>query len=126
MILIVDPHSGIPVYRQIVDQIRFHVTSGVLEPEAELPSTRALSARLGVNPLTISKAFGLLEEDGLLERRPGLPHAVRAQAGEAARASRLEQLERALRPVTVKVRQLDLDTDSAVELFRRLIEEEER
>ena len=71
MILVVDPHSGIPVYRQLVEQIRFHVASGLLKPGDEVPSTRALSARLGINPMTISKAFVLLEEDGVLERRPG-------------------------------------------------------
>ncbi len=77
MILVVDTHSGIPVYRQLMEQIRFHVASGLLSPGDEIPSTRSLSAKLGVNPMTISKAFALLEEEGVLERRPGLPSVVR-------------------------------------------------
>jgi GntR family transcriptional regulator len=126
MILVVDSHSGIPVYRQLVQQIRFQVASGVLQPGDEIPSTRALSARLGVNPMTVSKAFGLLEEDGLLERRPGLPHVVRKRRGGRLRSSKLEQLEQALRPVATKTRQLELDTATAMETFRRLLEEDER
>jgi len=126
MILIVDPHSGIPVYRQLVEQIRFHVASGLMEPGEEIPSTRALSARLGVNPMTVSKAFVLLEEEGLLERRPGRPHVVREQHSRSVRAARLEQLEQALRPVATKTRQLELEPDTAVQVFRRLLEDEQR
>jgi GntR family transcriptional regulator len=126
VILVVDPHSGIPVYRQLMDQIRFHVSSGLLEPGDEVPSTRALSARLGVNPMTVSKAFALLEEEGVLERRPGRPSVVRQRRTDSLQASRVEQLEEALRPVATKARQLDLDPDEAVTVFRRLLDEEER
>jgi len=120
MILVVDPHSGIPIYRQLVEQIRFHVASGLLQPGEEVPSTRSLSARLGVNPMTVSKALALLEEEGVLERRPGLPHVVPNRT-DALRATRLEQLEQALRPVATKVHQLEIEPDRALELFRRLI-----
>ena len=126
MILVVDPHSGIPVYRQLVEQIRFHVASGLLEPGAEIPSTRALSAKLGINPMTISKAFGFLEEEGVLERRPGRPHIVPERRSGTVNATRLEQLERALRPVATQARQLAVEPDDALALFRRLLEEGER
>ena len=126
MILVVDTHSGIPVYRQLVEQIRFHVASGLLQPGEAIPSTRALSARLGVNPMTVSKAFVLLEEDGVLERRPGRPHVVPERQSKAVRATRLEQLEQALRPVATKTRQLNLEPDAAVKVFRRLLEDDER
>ena len=125
MILVVDPHSGIPVYRQLVEQIRFHVASGLLKSGEEMPSTRALSAKLGVNPMTVSKAFVLLEEDGVLERRPGRSHVVPEQRSVAVRATRLEQLEQALRPVAVKTRQLNLEPETAVSVFRRLLEGED-
>ncbi len=126
MILVVDPHSGIPVYRQLVEQIRFHVASGLLEPGQEIPSTRALSAKLGINPMTISKAFVLLEEDGVLERRPGRSHVVPEQCSGTIRATRLEQLTQALRPVATKARQLKLEPETAVHLFRQLLENDER
>ncbi len=126
MILVVDPHSGIPVYRQLVQQIRFHVASGLLEPGDAIPSTRALSAELGINPMTISKAFGLLEEGGVLERRPGRPHVVSERRDEKVLATKLEQLEQELRPVATKARQLELEPEDAVAIFRRLLEQDER
>ena len=125
MILVVDPHSGIPVYRQIVEQLRFQVSSGVLEPGDEIPSTRSLSAQLGVNPMTISKAYALLESEGVLERRPGLPLVVRRQGRASERSSKLEQLEHALRPVAVKAKQMNVESSEAVEMFRRLLDEKD-
>ncbi len=125
MILVVDPHSGTPAYRQIMEQIRFHVDSGLLGPGDDIPSTRTLSAELGVNPMTVSKAFSLLEEEGLLERRPGLPLVVSQRASKDQRASKLEQLDAALRPVATMARQLGLESEEAVEAFRRLLESNE-
>jgi GntR family transcriptional regulator len=126
MILAIDPHSGVPVYRQIINQVRFHVSSGLLEPGDEIPSTRAVSKELGVNPMTISKAFALLEEEGVLERRPGLPHVVRRRRTDALHATKIGQLEETLRPVVTKTRQLGLDRDEATAVFRRLLGEGER
>jgi len=126
MILTIDPHSGVPAYRQIIDQVRFHVTSGLLQPGDEIPSTRALSKELGVNPMTVSKAFTLLEEEGVLERRPGLPHVVRQRSHDATHETKIEQLEETLRPVAVKTRQLGLQPEEATAVFRRLLDEGER
>lgn len=126
MILVVDPHSGIPVYRQLMDQIRFHVSSGLLKPGDEVPSTRALSAKLGVNPMTVSKAFALLEEEGVLERRPGRPLIVRQHKWDKLHSTRIEQLESSLRPIATKTRQLGLDPDEATAIFRRILDEDER
>ena len=125
MILVVDPHSGTPAYRQIMEQIRFHVDSDLLAPGDEIPSTRTLSAKLGVNPMTVSKAFGLLEEEGVLGRRPGLSLVVGRRASKEQRASKLEQLNHALRPVATMARQLGLESEEAVEAFRRLLEVDE-
>ena len=73
MLISVNPHSGVPVYRQLMDQIKFHIASGLMKPGDELPSTRMLSSELGVNPMTISKAYSFLEKEGIVERRPGRP-----------------------------------------------------
>ncbi len=125
MIIVVDPHSGVPVYRQLISQIKFHVASGLLKPGDELPSTRGLSARLGVNPMTVSKAFRRLEQEGVVERRPGLPLVVRSLPAEALEATRLAQLRAGLEPVVLQARQLGIATDDAVELFRALLERDE-
>ena len=122
MLLIVDRHNGIPAYRQIMDQIRFQVASGVLVGGSELPSTRALSAELGLNPMTISKAYAYLEREGLLERRPGRPLVVREQPAEGEEP-KLDELRRALAPLVTVVRQLGVDSQRAQDLFGELLAE---
>lgn len=121
MLIVVDPHSGVPVYRQLMDQIRFHIASGLLAPGEEVPSTRALSAQLGINPMTVSKAYALLEEEGVLVRRPGLPSVVRPLAGEELRAEKMERLRELLAPIATAVRQLGLDPEQAAEVFREML-----
>src|SRR5690348_8969372 len=83
-----NPHSGIPIYRQLREQVRRMVLSGQLRPGAELPSVRELAALHAVNPMTISKAYSLLEADGLLERNRGKPMTVAAQSRPQAHVSR--------------------------------------
>jgi len=126
MLITMDVHSGVPAYRQLVDQIRLQVAGGRLKPGDEIPSTRALSAELGLNPMTISRAYALLEEEGILERRPGLPLVVRARSGATSATARSAQLAKALRPVASVARQLGISGKDAGDILRRLIDEHER
>lgn len=121
-----DPHSGVAVYRQLVDQVRYQIAAGVLKPGDELPSIRALSEPLGVNPMTISKAYGLLERDGWLERRPGRPLVVRGLPADEMRRSRLAQLDEALRPAAALAAQFGVEADEAAARLRKLMAKEER
>lgn len=79
MFLPVDPSSGLPVYRQIIDQVRRMMVSGRLQPGERLPSIRDLAAQLRINPLTVGRAYGDLEREGLIEMRRGLGMYVRVQ-----------------------------------------------
>ena len=65
-------HSGIPIYRQIIEQVNAMIDRGILEKGALLPSVRSLGAELGINPMTISRAYSQLEADELVERRRGI------------------------------------------------------
>ena len=76
MLFHVDPSNGVPIFRQLMDQVKLSIATGALKTGDELPSIRNLSVPLGVNPMTISKAYNLLVHDGVLERRPGLPLIV--------------------------------------------------
>jgi GntR family transcriptional regulator len=123
MLLHLDRHSGVPVYRQIQDQIRFLVASGVLGAGSELPSTRALAAELGLNPMTVSKAYALLERDGVVERRPGLALVVRARPERDLETTRRAELRAALLPAVRAAGKLGLAVDAALEEYRSLLEE---
>ena len=72
MLLEIDHHSGQPIYRQVIEQIRRQIMAGQLAEGTQLVSVRDLAGRLKVNPMTISKAYSLLEHEGLLERRRGV------------------------------------------------------
>ena len=121
MLIVVDPHSGVPVYRQIMDQIRFHISSGLLEPGDELPSTRALSQQLGVNPMTISKAYSFLERDGVIERRPGLPLIVSGFGLRESMECKAGQLRDSLAPSVTAARQLGIGRAEAVRIFTEML-----
>jgi len=122
MLIVVDPSSGVPVFRQVMDQVRFHIASGLLAAGDELPPTRTLSAELGVNPMTISKAYNLLERDGVLERRPGRPLVVKQLADDELVNEKLNQLRAYLADGVRAAKQLDIPADEATHVFRDLLE----
>ena len=67
-----DPKSGIPFYRQIIDQIRYGIVTGKLEVGEQLPTVRALAVELKVNLNTVSKAYRELEIQNILETQQGM------------------------------------------------------
>jgi len=124
MLFFVDPQSGVPIFRQLMDQVKLQIASGQLRPGDELPSIRSLSVPLGVNPMTISKAYNLLVHDEVLERRPGRPLVVAAMDGGQFVDRRAEQLRAGLQPAVNLVRQLDMTAEEALDLFRTLLDED--
>lgn len=66
-----NPVSGVPIYRQIIDQVRYGVASGALTAGEQLPTVRALAVELAVNPNTVIKAYTELEREGLVTTEQG-------------------------------------------------------
>jgi len=120
-LIVVDPHSGVPVYRQLIDQVRLLIVGGQLKPGEELPSTRTLSSELGVNPMTVSKAYSLLEREDLAERRAGRPLVVKALGGGPLHERKIERLQESLRPSVRMVGQLGIGWDEALKVFGELL-----
>ncbi len=116
---ILTPHSGVPLYRQLLEQIRRLVASGQLAPGTALPSIRELALEHAINPMTVSKVYSLLEGEGVLERHRGKPMTVAAQRpGRAPVASRRKALEPHLDNLILAGRQLELDLNELVEALR--------
>ncbi len=120
----IQPSAAEPIYRQIVEQVRRHVASGQWRAGDELPSVRALALEHAINPMTVSKAYSLLETEGLLERRRGMGMVVAAVKATSPASQRLTLLEPALRAAAQQVRQLDLPAQDALALFERCLREE--
>lgn len=87
-----DLHTGVPVYRQIVDQVRGAVATGALGPGVQLPTVRQLAVDLEVNPNTIVRAYRELEYDGLIETHQGTGTFISDQKIPRAGDERQRQL----------------------------------
>ena len=112
---ILKPHSGVPIYRQLLDQIRRMAASGQLPPGTELPSIRELAVQHAINPMTVSKVYTLLEAEGVLERHRGKPMTVAKPARtQSPLAKRLEQIEPHVEQVALAARQLELAENDVV------------
>lgn len=117
--LILSPQSGIPIYRQIIDQVKRMVASGQLPPGSELPSVRELAVQHAVNPMTISKAYALLENEGLLIRQRGKPMQVAAVSSKDSQQQKEDLLTPAIENLLLVAKQLDLDLDELLLLIKR-------
>ncbi|WP_255517653.1 GntR family transcriptional regulator [Herbaspirillum sp. SJZ107] len=115
--------SADPIYRQLVEQVRRLVVSGQLAPGDEMPSVREIAQALALNPMTVSKAYGLLEMDGVLARRRGLGMIVAGTAGAGKPAERAALLRPTLERAAREARELELDPRTALDLFAAILKE---
>ncbi|MEJ6006211.1 GntR family transcriptional regulator [Paucibacter sp. AS339] len=113
-----------PIYRQLVEQLRRRVASGHLKAGQEIPSVREVAQALAVHPMTISKAYSLLEAEGLLERRRGLAMRVAAQHQKAQPAAeRIVLLRPTLERAAAEVQQLEVPAKQALQLFDQILKQ---
>ena len=117
--------SSEPIYRQLVDQVKRLVAAGQMAPGDGMPSVREVAQALALNPMTVSKAYSLLEMEGVLTRRRGLGMEVAARAGTAPGAhERAELLRPTLERAAMEARQLELDSDTVLSLFTQILKEQ--
>lgn len=88
----IDVGSGVPIYVQIVEQVRRGVEVGGLSGGDRLPTVRALAEELEVAPNTVVKAYGELRREGVISSRPGVGTVISDNVGETAREVRIEAL----------------------------------
>lgn len=119
---ILNPQSGIPIYRQLVEQIRRMVAGGQLQAGDELPSVRELALEHAVNPMTISKAYSMLEVEGLLIRQRGKPMQIAPQKkSQLSAQARLQHLQPHLEQLVMVAQQLEITDEQLLESLRKLL-----
>ncbi len=118
----IDASEGTPIYRQVIDQVKLLVMSGRLHAGEQLESVSSLSARLKVNPMTISKAYGILVDEGVAERRQGIGIFVAAITEQKAGRERRKLLRASLKEAASLVVQLAVPRREAVDLFNSFID----
>src|SRR4029079_9421114 len=92
MEFLIESASRVPIYRQLVAQIREAIARGRLKPDERLPSVRELSRELVINPNTVARVYTELEREGILNTRPGLGVFVAQPRNELTKKVRKERL----------------------------------
>jgi GntR family transcriptional regulator len=119
MFLPVDPSSGLPIYRQVFDQVRRMIAAGSLKPGDRLKSVRELSAELAINPLTVAKAYSELERWGMVQRRRGMGVYV-SSTSPVREASRREAVRAAADRFALEAAQAGLTASEACHLVAEI------
>src|SRR5687767_15317394 len=118
MQLHVSPADGVPIYLQIVNQVKYLVASGRLEPGEELPPIRTLAEQLLVNPNTVARAYRELELAGVVTKRRTAGTYVSDAASPLARRERLKIVTERIDALLAEARSLGIGTDEVIELLR--------
>ena len=116
--------EGVPIYLQMIRHVKQGLAAGTVEDGDELPSRRILSAMLAVNPNTVQKAYRQLEEEGLIRSRPGAGSRITVSREQIDRI-RSELFHTEVQEAVAAMKRMGLGKEEAVELLRRLYDEEE-
>ena len=120
MLLKPNPSSGVPIYLQLMEQVKHAIETGALRPGEQLPSIRPLAEELVVNPNTVAKAYRELEHDGVIELRQGAGAFVSDKAPTKKDADNLRAAQATVAGAIEKLRERGV-TDEEI---RRLVEAE--
>jgi GntR family transcriptional regulator len=120
---VIHPSSGVPIFRQVIDQVQALIAGGHLLPGEMLPSVRQMAAELSVNPMTISKAYARLEADGVVERVRGKGMLICVQPIQGSVTERSRELESSMQAAVVRGRQLGLSDEQIRNVINRLLKE---
>jgi GntR family transcriptional regulator len=121
-----DLHSGMPVYRQIIDQVRGGIASGLLGAGDQLPTVRQMAVDLAINPNTVVRAYRELEFGGLLETHQGTGTFISAQKMKRADAEREKQLSQIVADCVSRAGAAGFTVDELIEALRGLASEPTR
>ena len=117
-LFLLDLHSGMPVYRQIIDQVRGAIASGALTAGEQLPTVRQLAVDLQVNPNTVVRAYRELEFGGLIETQQGTGTFISAQKMKRADAERERQLAQIVGDCVARAGAAGFTVDELIEQLR--------
>src|SRR6185369_5484223 len=118
MHLEIDAASGTPIYLQIVNQVKYLVASGQLDPEEEIPPIRTLAEQLIINPNTVARAYLELERAGIVVKRQGSGTFVAANPPLVGKRQRQRILSDRIDALLTEARQLGVEMNELLELLQ--------
>ncbi len=113
----IDHNAGIPISAQMLEQIKYQVISGALEPGTKIPSVRALAAELKLNPTTVARVYQQLETEGVFQTQRGRGTFIAARRTAYTSDEQRRRLAPLIRSLVVEAGQLGLDYVELVELI---------
>jgi|SRR5688572_20213948 GntR family transcriptional regulator len=115
----ISPTDGVPIYLQIVNQIKYLVSSGRLAPDEELPPIRVLAEKLLVNPNTVARAYRELEQAGIVLKRRTTGTYVSGLATRMGRRDRVKVITRRIDALLADARHMAIPLDELIDLVRQ-------
>jgi GntR family transcriptional regulator len=121
-IFTVDPRSGVPLYLQLIEQVKRAIAVGALLPGEQLPTVKALALDLTVNPNTVARVYRELERDGVIDTSPGRGSFVRMDGGAVeARQAVADVAMTAFEGAVREAKSLGLSREETHDLMARTI-----
>jgi GntR family transcriptional regulator len=117
-----DARSGVAPYRQLIDQVRQAVNSGLVQDGDQLPSVREVVTQITINPNTVHRAYRELEHQGVAEGRSGLGTFITSHARSFVGATNSENVEEDLHVWIRKARSAGMDDDNIANLLRTALQ----
>ena len=114
----ISPNDGVPIYLQIVNQVKYLVASGRLAPGEEIPPIRVLAQQLLVNPNTVARAYLELERAGVVAKRQGSGTYVSEAGSPLARRERMKILTQRADTMLAEARHMNVELDEVLKLLR--------
>jgi len=106
-----NPSSGLPIYLQLMEQVKYGIETGALRPGEELPGIRRVAVELVVNPNTVAKAYRELEHEGLIELRQGAGAFVVRSARARVVTQKLRNAQPVLSALVAKLSEIGLSQE---------------
>lgn len=115
----IQAQDGVPIYLQVMQQVKYLVASGRLQPGEELPSIRILAEQLLVNPNTIARAYRELETAGVVEKRRTAGTYIADSGSPLARRERMKLLKERIDQMLVEAFQMGFDLEEVLKLVQQ-------
>lgn len=119
MLIHISTTDGVPIYLQVVNQVKYLVASGRLSAGDELPPIRVLAEKLIVNPNTIARAYRELEQAGIVEKRRTAGTYVTDQGSPLARRERVKILTERIDALVAEANQMSIPLDEVLRLVQQ-------
>jgi GntR family transcriptional regulator len=115
----ISPSDGVPIYLQVVNQVKYLVASGRLAPGEEIPPIRVLAEQLVVNPNTVARAYLELEKAGVVVKKHGSGTYVSDAGSPLARKERMKILTQRADALLAEAGHMDVDLQEVIQLLKQ-------